>query len=197
MQGGSSTVPNWVWTCRGVKQFRTGSWTCRGVKQFRTGCGHTGELNSSELGVDMQGGSSTVPNWVWTCRGGVRQSQIGCGHGGGEFDSRSGHAGVEFDSLELGLGMQGWSSTVSNWVWACKGGVRQSRTGSGHAGGEFDSPVLGQGGEFDSRSGHTGVEFDSLELGLGMQGGSSTIPELGLGMQGGVRQSQSGENTPP
>ena len=51
-------------------------------------------------------------------------------------------------TVKLCLGMQwgrgggggGEGSTVPNCVWACSGGVRQSRTVSGHAGGKFNSP---------------------------------------------------------
>ena len=50
---------------------------------------------------------NTASNWVWACRGGVRQPRTGCGH-----------AEVGFDSLELGVGMQRWGSTAMNWVWA-------------------------------------------------------------------------------
>ena len=48
-----------------------------------------------------------------------------------EFDSVKvcEHAEVEFDRLELGVGMQRWSSKVSKWVRACRGGVRQCRSG--------------------------------------------------------------------
>ena len=76
----------------------------------------------------------------------------------GEFNSlelyRNMHAVGEFDILELGTCLQWGSSTVSNLLHACSGGVRQSRiwyyyAGSGrvrqsrtrnmHAVGEFDS----------------------------------------------------------
>jgi hypothetical protein len=67
-------------------------------------------------------------NSVWACRVG---DQTGCG---------------QFDRIELGVGMDRWSSARSNWVWAWTGGVRQDRTGCGLA----------------------EVEFGRIELGLGM-----------------------------
>ena len=59
----------------------------------------------------MQRLNLTALNWVWACRGGVRQPGTG-----------SGHAEVGF---KLGAGMQRWGSTALNLVWACGGGVRQ------------------------------------------------------------------------
>jgi hypothetical protein len=44
-----------------------------------------------------------------------------------------GHEEVKFDSIELGVGMQRWSSIALNWVWACRGGGWQPSTGCGHA----------------------------------------------------------------
>ena len=111
MERWSSTASNWVWAWRG------------GVRQPRTGCEHAGMestlSNSPELGLGMQGG------------GGVRQGE----HLERELNSPElgvGMQGGELDSPELGVGMQGMqggSSTVLNWIWACRGGgggVRQS-----------------------------------------------------------------------
>ena len=101
---GSSTLPNLVWACR------------EGVPFCRTWCGHAGrEFHSAELGVGMQGGSSTLLNLAWTW----------CGH-----------AGREFHSAELDVGMQGGGSVLLNLVWACREGV-PLKTGCGHAGREF------------------------------------------------------------
>jgi hypothetical protein len=95
-------------------------------------------FDSLELGVGIERWGSTASNWfrhaevgssawnwVWACRGEVRQPRTGCGH-----------AEMGFDSLELGLSMQWWGSTV---VWACRGGVRQPQTGCDHAEVKFDS----------------------------------------------------------
>jgi hypothetical protein len=82
---------------------------------------------------------SAGSNWVWACRGGVRQ----------------------------GVG----SLAGMNWVWACTGEVRQDRTGCGHAEVEFSRIELGVGMQRWSSTGcgHAEVEFGRIKLGVGMQ----------------------------
>ena len=64
-------------------------------------------------------------------------------------------------------------------MWACTGGVWQSRTGCGHAQVEFGSLELGVGMRRWIRQSRTGcghgqVEFGRIELGVGMQ----IVPQL-------------------
>jgi peptidyl-tRNA hydrolase len=100
---------------------------------------------------------------------------------------------VEFGRIELGVGMQRWSSAESNWVWAwtgrilqaqtgqrwssagsnwVRGGVRQAQTGCGHAQVEFGRLELGVGVQVELQSrtgcGHVQVEFSRIELSVGM-----------------------------
>jgi hypothetical protein len=130
----------------------------------------------------------TASNWVWACRGGVRQVWACSGvvrqprtrwRWGLTASNWVWACSGGLDSLELGVSMQG--STASNWVWACRGWVRQpcdSRVWACRSG--VQQPRTG--------CGHAGVGFETLQLGVGMQGLGSTASNWVWAYRGGVGQ---------